>query len=111
MPRPPAPETLAPIDRVLRALADPSRRRIVERLGQGPASVSSLAELLGVSLTAVSQHLQILAEAGLAATEKTGRVRTARRDPAGFALLEQWLGDSRTIWERRLDALGELMKD
>ena len=93
------------------ALADPTRRRIVERLSEGPASVSSLAAPLGVTLTAVAQHLQLLEEAGLVHTEKTGRVRTARRETAGFDVLEQWLRDRRTIWEKRLDALGDLMED
>jgi DNA-binding transcriptional ArsR family regulator len=96
---------------VLRALADTTRRTIVERLTEGPASVSSLAEPLGVTLTAVAQHLQILEEAGLASTHKTGRVRTAQRETAGFEALERWLRDRRTIWEKRLDALGDLMEN
>lgn len=100
-----------PVERVLRALADNSRRAIVERLSDGPASVSSLAEPLGITLTAVAQHLQVLEDAGLVVTEKTGRVRTARRDSAGFDVLEAWLRDRRTIWEKRLDALGDLMTD
>ncbi len=98
-----------PVERVLRALADPTRLRIVERLSDGPASVSSLAEPLAITLTAVAQHLQILEEAGLVATEKTGRVRTARRELAGFEVLERWLRDRRTIFEKRLDALGEVL--
>ena len=107
MPSPPPPAI--PVERVLRALADTTRRTIVERLSEGPASVSGLAEPLGITLTAVVQHLAVLEEAGLVATEKTGRVRTARRETAGFAVLEQWLRDRRTIWEKRLDALGEMM--
>jgi DNA-binding transcriptional ArsR family regulator len=98
-----------PVERVLRALADPTRRRIVERLTEGPASVSGLAELLGITLTAVKQHLIFLEEAGLVRTEKTGRVRTCRRDTAGFDILEQWIRDRRTIWEKRFDALGDVL--
>lgn len=98
-----------PVERVLRALADTSRRRIVERLSEGPASVSALAAMLDVTLTAVAQHLQVLEEAQLVRTEKAGRVRTATRDPAGFALLEHWLRGTRTVWERRLDALGDVL--
>ena len=66
------------VERVLRALADPTRRTIVERLTDGPLSVSALAAPLGVTLTAVAQHLQLLEEAGLVRTEKTGRVRSCR---------------------------------
>ena len=100
-----------PVERVLRALADTTRRRIVERLTEGPASVSSLAEPLGITLTAVAQHLQVLEDAGLVSTHKAGRVRTAQREVAGFEVLERWLRDRRTIWEKRLDALGDLMRD
>ena len=97
------------VERVLRALADPTRLRIVERLTEGPASVSSLAAPLEITLTAVAQHLQVLEDAGLVATEKTGRVRTARREVAGFEVLEHWLRERRTIIEKRLDALGGLL--
>jgi DNA-binding transcriptional ArsR family regulator len=100
-----------PVERVLRALADTTRRKIVERLSEGPASVSGLAEPLGITLTAVAQHLQILEEAGLVRTEKAGRIRTARRETAGFDVLDRWLKDRRTIWEKRLDTLGGLMDD
>jgi DNA-binding transcriptional ArsR family regulator len=97
------------IDRVFHALGDPTRRALVEKLSAGPLSVSSLATPLDITLTAVAQHLQILEESGLVRTEKIGRVRTCRIDPAGFAALEKWIRDRRSMWERRLDRLGDLL--
>jgi len=100
-----------PVDRVLRALADSSRLAIVERLTAGPLSVSGLAAPLDITLTAVAQHLQVLEESGLVRTEKIGRVRTCRLEPTGFAVLEQWIRDRRSTWERRLDQLGDLLAE
>jgi DNA-binding transcriptional ArsR family regulator len=71
--------------------------------------VSQLADPLGITLTAVAQHLQVLEECGLAHTEKIGRVRTCRIATAGFDALEKWVRDHRTVWDRRLDMLGELL--
>jgi DNA-binding transcriptional ArsR family regulator len=99
------------IDRLFQALGDPTRRAILSRLAKGPQSVSALAEPLGVTITAVSQHLQILEESGLAQTEKVGRVRTCRIETAGFEALEQWIQGHRTTWERRLDRLGDLLSE
>jgi DNA-binding transcriptional ArsR family regulator len=99
------------IDRVLHALGDPTRRAIVERLSDGPASVSGLAGPLGITLTAVAQHLQILEESGLARTEKLGRVRTCQAATAGFAVLDEWMRKRRTTWERRLDRLGDILDE
>ncbi len=99
------------IDRVFHALGDPMRRAIVDKLTEGPSSVSRLAEPLHITLTAVVQHLQVLEESGLVHTEKIGRVRTCRIEPAGFSALEQWIRDHRTIWERRLDRLGDLLAE
>lgn len=99
------------IDRVLHALGDPTRRAIVEKLSAGPCSVSHLAGPLGITLTAVSQHLQVLEASGLAHTEKVGRVRTCRLDPAGLAVLDQWIRNRRSLWERRLDRLSELLAE
>jgi DNA-binding transcriptional ArsR family regulator len=99
------------IDRVFHALADPTRRTIVETLSRGPVSVSRLAEPLAMTLTAVVQHLQVLEDSGLVKTEKTGRVRTCTIDPAGFSALEKWMRERRTVWERRLDRLGELLAE
>lgn len=97
------------IDRLFHALGDPTRRAILDRLVGGPASVSRLAEPLGITLTAVAQHLQILEEVELVHTEKLGRVRTCRIEPAGFRALGHWIGQHRTAWERKLDRLGELL--
>jgi DNA-binding transcriptional ArsR family regulator len=99
------------IDRLFHALGDPTRRAILDRLSQGPVSVSALAGPLGITLTAVVQHLQILEECGLARTEKLGRVRTCRIESAGFNALEQWIRNHRTVWERKLDRLGALLEE
>jgi DNA-binding transcriptional ArsR family regulator len=99
------------IDRLFHALGDPTRRAMLDRLSQGPVSVSALAAPLGITLTAVAQHLQILEECGLARTEKLGRVRTCRIESAGFDALEQWIRNHRTLWERRLDRLGAFLAE
>ncbi len=98
------------IDRIFHALGDPTRRAIVERLSDGPASVSQLALPLNITVTAVGQHLQLLEDAGLVKTEKLGRVRTCSINPAGLAPAKQWIDDRRSLWERRLDRLGDLLK-
>ncbi|KAA6465460.1 helix-turn-helix transcriptional regulator [Acidobacteria bacterium AB60] len=82
---------------------------MLDRLSQGPASVSALAAPLGVTLTAVMQHLQILEECGLAHTEKVGRVRTCRIASAGLDALEAWVKAHRTQLEQQLDRLGALL--
>jgi DNA-binding transcriptional ArsR family regulator len=105
------PSSKVKVDRVFHALGDPTRRAIVEKLSDGPISVSRLATPLGITLTAVSQHLQVLEESGLAHTEKTGRVRTCRLETGGFSVLEQWIRDRRSTWERRLDRLGDLLAE
>jgi DNA-binding transcriptional ArsR family regulator len=97
------------IDRVFHALGDPTRRAMMERLSTGPVSVSRLAEPFGMSLAAVVQHLQILEESGLVRTEKIGRVRTCSIDPRGLAIAANWIGERRSIWEKRLDRLGDLL--
>ena len=99
------------LDLMFQALADPSRRAMIERLSRGPASVSELAKPLEMSLPAVVQHLQVLEECGLVRTEKIGRVRTCRLEPTGFAILEQWIRDRRSIWQRRLDQLGDFLAE
>jgi len=99
------------IDLVFHALGDPTRRAIMEKLSQGPISVSRLAEPLDITLAAVVQHLQVLEESGLVQTEKVGRVRTCRIEPAGLSVAAQWIGDRRSTWERRLDRLGDLLAE
>ena len=95
------------LDRVFQALADPARRVMIERLARGPASVSELAHPLEMSLPAVLQHLQVLEASGLVRSEKTGRVRTCRIDPAALRTAETWIARRRAGWERRLDRLGD----
>jgi DNA-binding transcriptional ArsR family regulator len=99
------------IDRVLHALGDPTRRAILEKLSEGPLSVSRLGAPLDITLTAVVQHLRVLEASGLVHTEKVGRVRTCRIETAGFSVLEQWIRDRRSMWERRLDRLGDLLAE
>src|SRR5947207_11012986 len=94
------------IDRVFHALADPSRRVIVERLSRGPASVSELARPLPMSLPAAVQHLRVLETSGLIRSEKRGRVRTCHVEPAALRPVEQWISTRRSLWESRLDRLG-----
>jgi DNA-binding transcriptional ArsR family regulator len=103
------PNQSATLDRVFHALADPSRRGMVERLSRGPASVSELAQPLAMSLPAVLQHLRLLESSGLVRTEKIGRTRTCTIEPRALTLAEQWIGDRRTLWERRLDRLGDYL--
>jgi DNA-binding transcriptional ArsR family regulator len=99
------------IDRIFHALGDPSRRAILEKLSDGPVSVSRLAEPLAITLAAVVQHLQVLEESGLVRTEKLGRVRTCRIETAGLAAAEEWIRDRRSVWERGLDRLGDLLEE
>jgi DNA-binding transcriptional ArsR family regulator len=99
------------IDRLFHALGDSTRRAILDRLVEAPASASRLAEPLGITVTAAVQHLQILEEVRLVHTEKVGRVRTCRIEPAGFRALEQWIRDHRIAWEKKLDRLGRLLAE
>jgi DNA-binding transcriptional ArsR family regulator len=98
------------LDRVFQALADPTRRAMVERLTRGPASVSDLAKPHPMSLAAVVQHLQVLESAGLVTTEKVGRVRTCQINSPTLRAAEDWLASQRTTWEFRLDRLGDHLK-
>jgi DNA-binding transcriptional ArsR family regulator len=97
------------LDAVFQALSDPSRRDIVDRLSLGPASVSELARPLPMSLPAVVQHLQVLEACGLVRSQKTGRVRTCRIEPAALRPVERWVAGRRAAWERRFDRLDEIL--
>ena len=99
------------LDRTFQALADQSRRTMVERLTLGPASVSELAQPLAMSLAAVLQHVQVLESCGLVKTEKVGRTRTCRIEPAAMTAAEQWMADRRRGWETRLDRLGDILNE
>jgi len=97
------------LDRAFAALADPSRRAMVERLVQGPATVSELARPLPMSLPAVMLHLKVLEESGLVTSRKDGRVRTCRIQPQMLSQAEQWVSERRQMWERSLDRLGQFL--
>jgi DNA-binding transcriptional ArsR family regulator len=97
------------VDLIFHALADHTRRLIVDRLSHGPASVSELAQPLEMSLAAVVQHLHVLQDSGLVRSEKVGRVRTCSLQPAGMRTAEQWISDRRTFWAQSLDRLGEYL--
>ena len=101
----------AAVDQVFQALADPTRRWMVERLSRGPASVSELAKPLTMSLPAVVQHLQVLEASGLVRSEKLGRVRTCRMQAEALRTAEHWISERRDAWERRLDRLGEFLAE
>lgn len=94
---------------VFHALSDPTRRRIVEQLGNGPATVSQLAAPLPMSMPAVVQHLQVLESSGLIASEKVGRVRTCRLVVKRLDTVQDWIDARRATWERRLDRLGDYL--
>jgi DNA-binding transcriptional ArsR family regulator len=103
------PNQLGSLDQVFQALADPTRRGMVERLIRGPASVSELSRPLAMSLPAVMQHLQVLEACGLVRSEKTGRVRTCHIEPDALRTAEAWITQQRTAWENRLDRLGDYL--
>jgi DNA-binding transcriptional ArsR family regulator len=99
------------VERVFHALADPTRRAIVEKLSEGPISVSRLAKPLEITLAAVVQHLQVLEKSGLVHTEKVGRVRTCRVESSGLNVAEKWINDRRAAWQKRLDRLGTFLAE
>ncbi len=107
----PLPRTQPGIHLVFRALGDPTRRAIVEKLSEGPVSVSQLSLPFPITMAAVVQHLQVLEQSGLVRTEKTGRVRTCRIEPGGFTVLEQWVCDRRSLWGKRFDDLADLLAE
>jgi DNA-binding transcriptional ArsR family regulator len=96
---------------MFQALADPTRRVMVERLSRGPATVSELARPFNMSLPAVVQHLHVLEASGLVRSEKVGRVRTCRIEPMALSTVEQWIAERRSTWERRFDRLGEVLAE
>ena len=93
------------LDRVFRALADPTRRSVLERLGRGPAAMSELARPFAMALPSFLQHLTLLEDCGLVRSRKTGRVRTYRLAPRPMRAAEGWMAKQRALWERRLDQL------
>ena len=98
------------LDRTLGALADPTRRAVLERLGRGTASISELAEPFGISLTGMKKHVRVLEEAGLVTTEKVGRERRCSTGPARLEDVEAWMDGYRRMLNERLDRLGEFLE-
>lgn len=101
-PRPPDP---ARLDRMFHALADASRRGMIDRLSEGPASVSELARPLAMALPSVVKHLAVLESGGIVISEKTGRVRTYRIAPDALSVVESWVAERKAKWNRQFDAL------
>ncbi len=99
------------LDRAFQALADPTRRGIVERLSRGPASVGDLARPLSISLPAVLQHVQVLEASGLVVSQKTGRVRICRIEASALSRAEAWISAQRLEWTRRLDRLEAYLEE
>lgn len=104
------PRSAVNLDLTFQALADPTRRAMVERLSRGATSVSELARPHAMSLPAIVQHLAMLENSGLVRSEKVGRVRTFSMVPAALSLAEKWFNQRRARWEQRLDRLGEHLK-
>ena len=104
------PQQTVELDRVFKALSDPTRRQVVERLGVGSASTSELAEPFTMALPSFSQHLDVLERAGVVTSTKTGRVRTYELVPAALGVADGWLAEQRRLWERRLDQLDDLLR-
>lgn len=97
------------LNRVFQALADPTRRAVLERLGTGPAAMSELAQPFAMALPSFSQHLDVLENCGLVRSRKNGRVRTYQLAPKPLKAAEHWMTKQRTLWERRLDQLDALL--
>jgi DNA-binding transcriptional ArsR family regulator len=103
--------TAQEIARVFNALGDPTRRAILERVSEGPVSISSLAKPLKITLAAVVQHIQVLEAGELVRTEKVGRVRTCALHSKGLDVISGWIADRKSLWERRLDRLGTMLDE
>lgn len=101
----------AALDMTFRALADPTRRAVLQALGRGPASVSDLAKPFEMALPSFLQHLKMLEDSGLVETRKVGRVRTCTLKPEALAVAQDWLDAQRTLWTKRLDRLDSLVLD
>jgi DNA-binding transcriptional ArsR family regulator len=100
----------SPIDRTFGALADPTRRAILERLGRGSATISELAEPFGITLTGTKKHVRVLEEAELVTTEKVGRVRRCTLGPRRLDDVQEWVGMYERMLDQRLDRFGELLE-
>lgn len=101
------PNQNAQLDDVFKALSDPTRRAVLERLSRSSASMTELAQPFAMALPSFSQHLQVLERCGLVRSRKRGRIRTYRLSPRRLEVVEQWLDRQRALWERRLDQLDD----
>jgi DNA-binding transcriptional ArsR family regulator len=104
------PQQVAELDRIFRALADPTRRAVVERLGRGQAATSELAHPFAMALPSFLQHLDTLERAGLVTSKKEGRVRTYQLKSRPMQVAEEWMVTQRQLWERRLDQFDDYVR-
>ena len=105
------PNQIMQLDRLFQALADPTRRAVLERLGRGPCAMSELAQPFTMALPSFSQHLDVLENCGLVRSRKQGRVRTYRLAPKAMAVAEGWMAKQRRVWEKRLDQLDDYLDE
>lgn len=99
----------AALDDVFVALANPTRREVVRRLGQGPASVGELSRPFSMTLPSFMKHVRMLESSGLIRTSKSGRIRSCTLNRDRVALIDAWLADQRDVWETRTDRLEALV--
>ncbi|RKH46401.1 transcriptional regulator [Corallococcus sicarius] len=97
------------MDGLFQALADPTRRAVLRRLGQGPASISELAKPFDMALPSFMKHIHLLEESGWIQTRKEGRVRTCAIEKKPFAVVQAWLSEQRDLWEGRTDRLEQFV--
>ena len=105
------PNQSSDLGRVFQALADPTRRAVLEKLSRGPTTMSDLAEPFDMALPSFSQHLDVLEDCGLVRSSKEGRVRTYQLAPQPLKAAEGWLAKQRTLWTKRLDQLDDYLKE
>jgi DNA-binding transcriptional ArsR family regulator len=105
------PEQSQSLSRLFQALADPTRRAVLEQLTRGPSPVSELARPFKMALPSFSQHLDVLERCGLVRSRKAGRVRTYQLAPRPLKIAEHWLSSQRAVWERRLNQLDDYLQD
>lgn len=100
----------SPLDRTFAALADPTRRAVLERLGRGTATITELADPAGISLTGMKKHVGVLEDAELVTTEKVGRTRRCGLGPRRLDDVQEWTESYRRMLDERLDRFGEMLE-